>query len=156
MTVHRFRKKSVSNIEITYAARYTPGEDTEPLHEVANMTGDAEVREVHFLRETVLVVRYSTEGERQYEVVDAGQWLAFSEASSMLYDTDSKDLMFFYEALNDLGEVIPAYAHSDTGSSFHRHSKTQRGFDHHTHTYGDVPHSHDGDTIQTELNIDLT
>jgi hypothetical protein len=102
--VQQFRRKPTkADREDQVAARYIPGEPLTDLLSVARMAHlSAELAEVEFKSGTVLLVRYldvpdDHPAEWKFEVVQAGDWLAYSPGNDMLYDSDEAEWAQFYD-----------------------------------------------------------
>jgi hypothetical protein len=88
------------------AARYDPGRSLDGVMAVARMADsyrvDAELAEVMLPSGPVLLVRYERAhdehpSEIDYEVVEPGQWLAWSPGNGFLYATDDANWRQFYD-----------------------------------------------------------
>lgn len=105
MSVQRYRRKPVpTGQEELFAARYEPGQPLADLLAVARMADSgAQVAEVTFpSATTVLLVRWKRipdghPAETEHEVIEPGDYLAFSRPGWHLYATDDADLRQFYE-----------------------------------------------------------
>jgi hypothetical protein len=90
------------------AALYEPGKPLGDLLAVAHMASDhAEMAEVRFGRETVLVVRYRNQHrddpDLEYEPVHAGHYLAYSEQYGSLLEHDEAELRQWYDLAPEPG-----------------------------------------------------
>jgi hypothetical protein len=114
MAVERYRRKprSVQTHEDQYAARYNPGENKLDLWIVAKMCDrNAELIEVPFPSGPILLVRYLKYNDDhpstiEYQAVEPGQYLAYSEGNDFLYDTDEKEWPRWYDRVSEAGYVI--------------------------------------------------
>lgn len=108
MAIERYRKKrDVRPEPDQYAARYTPGAPLDDLFGVAKMCDrDAEILEVPFRSGTVLLVRYRAYHDDypstiEYQAVEVGQWLAYSQDYDNLYDTTDADWRRWYDRVEE-------------------------------------------------------
>lgn len=114
MTVERYRRKPrvATTADDQYAAPYQPGQPLDDLRAVAAMA-DGEVAEVTFPSgRTVLLACWMDvpdhyPAELRSEVVEAGNWLAYSAGSDHLYETDQGDLRHFYDPVEPEPEPGP-------------------------------------------------
>lgn len=109
MSVKTFRRKPTARERSDQlAAQYVPGEPLDGLHAVATEADGFEESETHELIEIqtrkgpallVLWTRYPDDGPRkpEFELVRAGQWLAWSPDSDFLYTTDDANWRQFYD-----------------------------------------------------------
>lgn len=107
MAVVTFRRKPTpGDNETQTAARYQPGQPLDDLAHVAHMAdgyrADAELVEVPLPSGPILLVRYQRmndehPSEIDYEVVEPGQWLAWSPEHGFLYTTDDANWRQFYD-----------------------------------------------------------
>lgn len=111
MSVRRYRRKpKQSDHEDQFAARYEPGQPLDDLVAVARMAGsEAEVCEVVFPSGKPVLLARSIQSfgdalpKPAYEVVEAGDYLAFSSRSDFLYNADDADWRQFYDLVSDGG-----------------------------------------------------
>lgn len=105
MTIQRYRKKPQPEFDgDQFAARYEPGKPLDDLRAVARMAGDeAEVIEVTFPSGKRLLLawwlRYDDyhPAKPGYVEVEAGEWLAWSQGTCSLYDSDEANWRQFYD-----------------------------------------------------------
>lgn len=105
--VARYRRKPVPDrVEEIAVAKYVPGEPLSALGEVARMADpDAELGEVQLPSGPVLLVgwrcesEYRSDGEQEWEVLRAGEYLEFSPRGHYLGVTDDHELTRLYEAV---------------------------------------------------------
>lgn len=104
MTIWRYRlRPDPRGQNDQYAACYQPGQPLGDLATVARMADPrAELAEVTFPSRTVLVVRWldipdDHPSQNEYEVIEAGKYLAYSPGSGHLYDADEANWRQFYD-----------------------------------------------------------
>lgn len=99
--------------------RYEPGKPLDRLAHVAQMSSSrAELAEVPLPSGTVLLVRHTTwhadEPSTDWEVIEAGDYLAYSHTNDSLFDTDEADLRQFYDLAEEKSpEPDPALLEPD-------------------------------------------
>ena len=108
MTIRRYRRKPDPGArDDQYAACYQPGQSLGDLTAVARMADPgAELAEVAFPSRTVLVVRWldvpdDHPSRNEYEVIEAGSYLAYSPGNDSLYDADEANWRQFYDRVPD-------------------------------------------------------
>ena len=109
MTVQRYRRKpEPGGRDDQFAACYQPGQPLGDLTAVARMADPrAELAEVAFPSRTVLVVRWlripdDHPSRNEYEVIEAGKYLAYSPGNDHLYETGEGNWRQFYDLVPEI------------------------------------------------------
>jgi len=101
--VQRYRRKPEKRTDDSLSVvKYEPGEPLDDLLHVAQMASKhAELAEVPLPSGTVLLVRHVVwrhdEPFTEWEVVEAGRYLAYGHGTDSLFDTDDAALRQWYE-----------------------------------------------------------
>lgn len=103
MGIQHYVKKPRQKSEDLTVARYEPDQPLDDLTAVAELTDyKAELVEVRFQSSVVLLVRYYNYPDNhpthvEYETVEAGDYLAYSETYDLLFATTDANLQYYYD-----------------------------------------------------------